>query len=106
MKPNPEKIQKLLDDAPDFIGEKGKKWVKELMEEGFGVKFMDKKEPEEGEVWRWAGAIVLLVKNPRLKPFCVSLEGYMNIYEGWGKLDEYLATSPEEYFRKKFAGEF
>lgn len=116
MKVDAEAIEKSINAIPG-VCEDGKKAIKKIFEDGFGVEFKKKlASPKEGEVWMTCGVdgmniptlIICNVNGDKLRGACLEGNGYVSEHtignDGYYHDCKFIAFSPEEYFRKKFDG--
>jgi len=116
----PEALKKAIDEAPHFVSNEAKRWLKKLFEDGFGVEFKKEIEMEVGCVYRHRDysnvAYLLCDINQRTIGKTKSIVEMVNLGKdpcvtGWlqeeGNDEDFflIANSLEEYYRKKFNGE-
>lgn len=106
---NPELLEKRIEDIPGICTE-SKDAIKKLFEDGFGVKFPVKPVgPKKGEVWFIGTGTIALIVDPEegafvaidKKPMGCPIASYYDKNYAGCNLNEKLADSPEEYFKKK-----
>ena len=116
----PEALKKAIDEAPHFVSNEAKRWLKKLFEDGFGVEFEKKVLLVEGYVYRHknyiTSAYLLCNINQRTMGKTKSIVEMVSLGKdpcvtGWlqeeGNDEDFflIANSLEEYYRKKFNGE-
>lgn len=115
MKIDAEAIEKSINAIPG-VCEDGKKAIKKIFEDGFGVKFKFKEKIDlgrEGLVFDFEGShFVVSSDNCSKGVFRIDKQFRIDTsdFSFWKDMNKngrltIVANSPEEYFRKKFAGE-